>query len=101
MSFGFSIGDFIAVSALAWSIYDSCKTSTKELQQIGTEIASLQFLLEYTAENIARYYMEFVDIWKANHLKMGCQEVLEELQRLLRKYDNGHKRDWRISQKVR
>lgn len=37
MSFGFSVGDFLAVGNLAWSIYRSCKGLTEEFQEVSRE----------------------------------------------------------------
>lgn len=32
MSFGFGIGDFVAVGNLTWTVYRSCKGLTEEFQ---------------------------------------------------------------------
>ena len=37
MSFGFSVGDFLAVGNLAWTVYQSCKGLTKEFHEVCRE----------------------------------------------------------------
>ena len=37
MSFGFGIGDFVAVGNLAWTFYRSCKGLTQEFQEVCRE----------------------------------------------------------------
>lgn len=37
MSFGFSVGDFLAVGELSWKIYRSCKGLTEEFREISRE----------------------------------------------------------------
>lgn len=41
MSFGFSIGDFLAAGNLAWSPYKQCKGASAELQEACSEVLSL------------------------------------------------------------
>lgn len=37
MSFGFGVGDFLAVGTLAWKIYRSCKGLTEEFHEVARE----------------------------------------------------------------
>lgn len=46
MSFGFPIGDFIAVGELSWRIYRSCKGSTKEFHEISREALTIHTVVK-------------------------------------------------------
>ena len=37
MSFGFGVGDFLAVGNLAWTVYQSCKGLNEEFQEVCRE----------------------------------------------------------------
>lgn len=37
MSFGFGIGDFIAIGNLAWAVYRKCKGLTDEFKDVSNE----------------------------------------------------------------
>jgi len=45
MSFGFSVGDFIAVSEKTWTIYRACKGAPGEFQELSRELSSLHTIL--------------------------------------------------------
>lgn len=86
MSFGFSVGDFITVSALALSIYNSCKNSSGDFKNISNEVGSLHMVLEKTTEYISDYSLDTDGIQRLGSLKNECNSVLEDTQDLLRKY---------------
>jgi hypothetical protein len=46
MSFGFSIGDFVTVGNLAWSVFRSCKAAPGEFQELSKEVSSLHTALK-------------------------------------------------------
>jgi len=41
MSFGFAIGDFVALGTLAWRLYKCCKGASVQSREIGKELNSL------------------------------------------------------------
>jgi hypothetical protein len=45
MSFGYSVGDFIAIGQLTWTIYRSCKSAPGEFQELSRELSSLHTIL--------------------------------------------------------
>lgn len=45
MSFGFSVGDFLAVSQLTWTLYRSCKGAPGEFEELSRELNSLHTIL--------------------------------------------------------
>ncbi|KAL3423017.1 het domain protein [Phlyctema vagabunda] len=50
MSLGYGVGDCIAVTKLAWSVYKSCKDAPESFSNISTEVASLHAVLSELAE---------------------------------------------------
>lgn len=45
MSFGFSVGDFIAVGTLTWQVYRACKDASGDFQELSRELSSLHIIL--------------------------------------------------------
>lgn len=45
MSFGFGVGDFIAVGQLTLTVYRSCKGAPGEFQELASELSSLHMIL--------------------------------------------------------
>lgn len=50
MSFGYGVGDIIAVSKLAWKVYRSCQDSGDEFKALSGEVLSMHVLLKETAD---------------------------------------------------
>jgi hypothetical protein len=50
MNAGYGIGDIIAVSQLAWSVYTSCKEASSNFSSISSEVHSLHIVLKKTEE---------------------------------------------------
>lgn len=45
MSFGFSIGDFLSLGQLTWSLYRACKSSPSSFLELSRELNSLHTIL--------------------------------------------------------
>lgn len=45
MSFGFSVGDFVTVGQLTWTVYKGCKAAPREFQELSGELSSLHTIL--------------------------------------------------------
>lgn len=89
MSFGVSFGDVVLVSSLAWTLYKACKESNDEFKQIALELQSLHAVLRETEDYMQEH--DNLDISRLNRLQMlcdGCRPILEELERLVNKYDS-------------
>lgn len=41
MSFGYSVGDFIAAGQLTWAVYRACKDAPGEFQELARELSTL------------------------------------------------------------
>ncbi|KAH6665558.1 hypothetical protein B0J14DRAFT_680721 [Halenospora varia] len=67
MSFGYSVGDFIAIVQLAYKIWDNCKSSPDQYRDIGRDVGNTHLVLSA----IERY-------WKAEEARgrklIGAQE---------------------------
>jgi hypothetical protein len=50
MSFGFSIGDFVAVGNLAWQVWKSCKDAPESFRNVSQEVLSLHAVLKEIEE---------------------------------------------------
>jgi hypothetical protein len=90
MSFGYGVGDVLAVATLAWNVYKICKDSPGVYKNVSSEVISLHIVLKETddliAEETARDEAEAAA--RLNQIAMGCKEVLDELQGLLDKYNS-------------
>ncbi|KAK0107245.1 hypothetical protein ONS95_003946 [Cadophora gregata] len=88
MSFGFGIGDFIAVGKLAWSVYKSCKDAPESFNNISVEVLSLHAVLKEVEEAVADEPLTESKQHSLATISNGCQSVLQDLQALIVKYDS-------------
>jgi hypothetical protein len=89
MSFGYGVGDVIAVTTLAWNIYKMCKESPGVYKTISSETLSLHVVLRETDELIVEETARDAEAaTRLNQISMGCKEVLDDLQGLLDKYNS-------------
>lgn len=88
MTFGFSLGDVISLSALAWNCYKSCRDSSEQFQRISGEVGNLKAVLDETIEAIQDNRP--LSPTREERLKrvMECQQVLMDLERLLNSYES-------------
>ena len=88
MSVGYSVGDFVAVGTLAWSVYRSCKGAPESFGDISSEVLSLHAVLKEAEEDIFVWPLSST---KQEHLKVvgdGCYHVLKDLDNLVQKYQS-------------
>ena len=88
MSFGFGAGDIINVSTLAWKLFKSCKDAPGEFKNVAGEVVSLHVVLKETEELVAESNLSSHQTTQLQHLTDGCQSVLHDLTRLLKKYQS-------------
>ena len=97
MSFGFAIGDFLAVGELAWKVYKSCKSAPESFGSISQEVLSLHALLKEVEEAYSRQTLTKAQKERLATVRDGCQSVLEDLQKLVSHYESlgtQSKRTW-------
>ena len=88
MSFGFAVGDFIAVGNLCWSVYKKCKDSPGNYRELSSEVGALHNVIKEAEELLSQQTLTFEQETKLHRSKAGCEEVLTELDELLVKYEN-------------
>ena len=102
MSFGFAVGDFIALGNLAWNVYKECKSASAEFQEARNEVISLHTAireLQDEAEN-KDSILNRAGLGRKqelDNLMRNCSDVLNELEQLLTRYRSlgtKHKRTW-------
>ena len=88
MSFGFGVGDFIAVGGLCWKVYKKCKNSPGDYAQLSSEVGSLHNVIKETEEMLSQQDLTQQQKAKLVQSRQGCEEVLKDLERLLNKYES-------------
>ena len=102
MSFGFAVGDILAVSSFAWTLYRSCKGASSEFEEVSREVITLHTTIKELEED-ARNPDSLLNREgtgrksEIESLLRSCMTVLRELQRLVNRYKSlgtNHKRAW-------
>ena len=88
MSFGFGVGDFVTVGQLCWKVYKKCKDSPGNYADLSTEVGNLHNVIKETDELLSQQQLTADEKAKVITCRQGCQDVLEDLNRLLIKYEN-------------
>ena len=88
MSFGYSVGDFIALGQLAWQVYKSCKDAPGSFRNISSEVLSLHAVLKEIEETLSSYALPESKKASLGTIRSGCQDVLGDLQSLVNKYES-------------
>ena len=87
MSFGFSVGDFVALGRLSWTVYQACREAPSTFGQLSQEVLSMNAVLR-EIEEVCRD--DDLKPSRQEGLKLimtGCRGVLEDLQTLLKKHE--------------
>ncbi|MCJ1289128.1 hypothetical protein MMC34_000660 [Xylographa carneopallida] len=87
MSFGFGIGDIIAISDKAWSLYQLCSQSSEQFATISSQAGLLHVVLKQNKENIEKIRLTPEKHADLTVLMKGCDDVLSALEILLNKYE--------------
>ena len=87
MSFGWSVGNFIAISGLAVRVYIAYKDAPDDYRYISKDIAALQALID----RVAQHFRDTTIISSDDHqygqrVLESCQTVLEDLDSFIEKY---------------
>ena len=88
MSFGFSVGDFMTLSQLCWTVYKKCKESLESYKELVCEVGALHNVIKETEELLSQQQLSVEQSVKLKMSIRGCQEVLQDLIQLLAKYDS-------------
>ena len=88
MSFGFGVGDFIAVGGLCWKVYKKCRESPGNYAQLASEVSSLHAVIKETEELLPEQSLSPKEQARSLQLQQGCEKVLEDLEESLSKYES-------------
>jgi hypothetical protein len=89
MSFGFSLGDVISLSTLAWNCYKSCRDSSEQFQRISGEVGNLKAVLDETIEAVQdNQPLSRTREERLMRVMEECQQVLIDLEKLLNSYES-------------
>ena len=87
-SFGFGVSAFITVGNLAWRVYKSTKEAPESFHQIHVEILSLHAVLKEAEETLFDAPLPPTRETRLKAIRDGCENVLRDLQDLVRKYES-------------
>ncbi|KAK4691776.1 hypothetical protein P7C71_g5297, partial [Lecanoromycetidae sp. Uapishka_2] len=96
MSFGFSIGDFIAVGDLAWKLYRDCykvaRGAPQEFHMLEREVSTLSHSLKILLEEVNDPDSILVKagedrVRMVNEMVAGIGETLKRLEKVAKKYE--------------
>jgi Hsp70 protein len=91
MSFGFAIGDFVALGKLAWGLYKQCKGASAEFAEVCNEILSIHTALRELEDEAQNEDSILNRAGKGrqkelNNIVENCTEVLHQLESLVTRY---------------
>ena len=88
MSFGYGVGDFLAVGELCWKVYKKCKDSTGNYAELSNEVGALHNVIKETEELLSQQDLTEEQRSKLVSCRQGCEDVLRDLDGLLVKYES-------------
>lgn len=88
MSFGFGVGDFVAVGGLCWKIYKKCKDSPGNYAELSGEVSALFTVVKETEELLSQQGLTRDQQGRLTTCRQGCEAVLKDLDGLLSKYES-------------
>lgn len=86
MSFGFGVGDILAISGLAFKVYSAYKDAPDGYKHISEEVKSLQSIVDEAIRHLQNPALSDVKQQEGQEALQSCQSVLEDLNSLLEKY---------------
>ncbi|CAF9941367.1 MAG: hypothetical protein ALECFALPRED_009085 [Alectoria fallacina] len=85
MSLGFGVGDVIAVSTLARSVWGRFRDSSDQFNAIQTEVAGLYLALDDIANNLSGLQATDKQVKDLSVLTEGCRGVLDDTDQFILK----------------
>ena len=85
MSFGFGVGDILAVSNFALKLYDDYKNAPHDFKDFSDEIKSLHIVIK---NHESAFHQDLQSERKRELIVIlqGCENVLKDLDDLMKKY---------------
>ena len=88
MSFGYGVGDVMAISRLAFKVYTACKDAPDEYGNISDEVKSLHIVIDNAAQHFESTTLSDDKRQKGQEVLRGCLNLLEDLDSLIGKYNS-------------
>ena len=88
MSFGYSVGDFIAISGLAAKVYSAYKNAPDDYKHISEEVKSLQICVDQAVKYLKNTALSEVKRREGQDALQSCQSILKDLNSLIEKYQS-------------
>ena len=88
MSFGWGVGDILAISRLAVKVYTAYKDAPDDYRHISDEVKSLQIIVNKAATHFQSTTLDNNSRQEGQEVLRGCQNVLEDLNSLIEKYNS-------------
>ena len=86
MSFGWGVGDIIAISRLAVKVYTAYKDAPDNYKHIAEEVNSLQVMINKAVEHFKGTTLSNNDRQEGQKVLKGCESVLGDLNSLIERY---------------
>ena len=86
MSFGWGVGDIIAISQLAVKVYGAYKDAPTNYRHISEEVKSLEIRINKAKQLFKSSTLSDNDRQEGQEVLKGCQSILEDLNSLIEKY---------------
>ncbi|KAL8884129.1 MAG: hypothetical protein Q9215_007751 [Flavoplaca cf. flavocitrina] len=86
MSFGYSVGDFVLLGQLAWTVLKSCKGAPESFADTSYEVLSLHAVIKEFGDNLNEENPAPSQLAGLQHVAGGCQKVLDDLKVLTDRY---------------
>ena len=86
MSFGYGVGDVVAVGLIAWNVYKACRDAPGSFKNISQEVLSLHAVLKEVEECLTGQSLSTSRQSRLKVVTDGCGSILQELQALVDKY---------------
>ena len=88
MSFGYGVGDFMAISGLALKVCTAYKDAPGDYRNISDEVESLHIIINKAAHHFESTTLSDNSRQEGHTVLRGCHNVLQELDALIEKYDS-------------
>ena len=88
MSFGYGVGDIMAISGLALKVCTAYKDAPGDYRNISDEVESLHIIINKAAHHFESTTLSDTSRQEGHKVLRGCHNVLQELDALMEKYDS-------------
>ena len=87
MSFGYGVGDIMAISGLAIKVYTAYKDAPDDYRNIADEVKSLHIIINEAARHFESTTLGNQKQQRGKEVLESCQNVLQDLDTLIEKYN--------------